>query len=234
MTMSLYSRTFWNHPTLSIPKITIIRVDQDERQMPRKAVELIRTGGLVAYPTDTVYGLGTSIFQEGGVRRIFEVKGRPTNEPLPVLVADVAQAEELAMVSSVARDLMNRFWPGPLTIVLPRTNRAPEMVCGGGRSIALRMPNHPIPLRIIQEAGVPIVGTSANSHRAPNPVTATQVATDIGDRVDLILDGGRTPYGIPSTVVDLTEPAPRIVRVGALDPALLREVLGELVVSGRV
>jgi L-threonylcarbamoyladenylate synthase len=235
MPMSLYSRTFWNHPLTPIVPISILRVDLDERRMPRRAIELIRNGGLVAYPTDTVYGLGTSIFQEGGVRRIFEVKGRPPSDPLPILIADVAQVEELAaVVPSVARDLMRRFWPGPLTIVLPRSSRVPEVVSGGGPSIALRMPNHPIPLRLIQEAGVPIVGTSANSHGAPSPITATQVATDIGDRIDLILDGGRTPHGIPSTVVDLTGAAPRVVRAGALDPALLREVLGEVLVTGRV
>ncbi|MDQ7820509.1 MAG: L-threonylcarbamoyladenylate synthase [Armatimonadota bacterium] len=219
--MSYYRVTFSNLRDLDIRPIPIIRVAEDTRP-PRRAVQALREGQVIVYPTDTVYGLGCRIDDERAVRRIFTIKNRPPTDPLPVLLADAEQVAEYAReVPERVRRLMARFWPGPLTLILRRSARVPPVVTGGADTVALRVPNHPIPRALVREAGVPIVGTSANSHGMPAPVTAQLAVFDLGDRVDLVLDGGRTPLGRESTVVDLTGPEPRIIREGAIPAAEL-------------
>lgn len=214
--MSYYSRTFSStgEPPRPIP---IIRVEPTERRAPRRALEVLRAGGVIVFPTDTVYGLGCRIDHEAAVERIFTLKGRAPTEPLPVLLADPAQLDEFGTgISAAARRLAALHWPGPLTIIVRRSGRVPAVVAGGGETIGLRVPGHAVPRALVRELGVPIVGTSANSHGASSPLTAQHAVYDLGDRVDLVIDGGRSPLGKESTVVDATVDPPRVVRQGPL------------------
>ncbi len=196
--------------------LQIIRVTEDP-DAPRRAVQVVRDGGVVAYPTDTIYGLGGSAFNDAAVLRVYEIKRRPRTDPLPVLIAEQdALADLVAAVPDAARALMARFWPGALTLILPKGRLVSSLVTAGGELVAVRLPDHPIPRSLIRAAGVPLIGTSANVHGSTNPVTAQQVAYELGDQVDLLLDGGRTRRGRESTVVDVTEDPPRVVRAGAI------------------
>lgn len=215
--MAYYQLTFANRGELDHRPIPIIRVEPNERRAPRRALEVLRRGGVLVYPTDTVYGVGCRIDQEAAVRRIYALKGRAPTEPLPVLLADPAQLDEYGTtISAAARRLAALHWPGALTIVVRRSTRMPALVAGGGGTIGLRVPGHPLPRALIRELGVPIVGTSANSHGAPPPLTAQQVVFDLGDRVDLVIDGGRASLGRESTVIDATVDPPRVLRQGAI------------------
>ena len=215
--MSYYQLTFANLGELDHRPIPIIRVEPNERRAPRRALEVLRRGGVVAYPTDTVYGVGCRIDQEAAVLRIYALKGRAPTEPLPVLLADPAQLDEYGpTISAAARRLAALHWPGALTIVVRRSARIPALVAGGGETIGLRVPGHPIPRALVRELGVPMVGTSANSHGVPSPLTVQQVVFDLGDRVDLVIDGGRASLGRESTVIDATVDPPRVLRQGAI------------------
>jgi len=215
--MSYYGLTFANIGELMPRAIPIIRVEPHERRAPRRALEVLRRGGVVAYPTDTVYGVGCRIDDDAAVRRVYALKGRAPAEPLPVLLADPLQLDEYGtQISAAARRLAALHWPGPLTIVVRRSARIPARVVGGGDTVGLRVPGHPLPRALVRELGVPIVGTSANTHGAPAPVTAQLVVFDLGDRVDLVIDGGRVPLGRESTVVNASVDPPRLVRQGAV------------------
>ncbi len=215
--MSYYLLTFANLRPLDPRQVPIIRVSGADGQVPRRAVEALRQGQVIVYPTDTVYGVGCRIDDEGAVRRLYEMKGRPATEPLPVLLADPAQLEAYVRgISAAARRLISRFWPGALTLIFRRSERIPPVVAGGGDTVAVRVPAHPIPRALVRAIGIPIVGTSANSHGMRAPLTAQLAIYDLGDRVDLVLDGGRAVLGRESTVVDVTGEVPRVVREGAL------------------
>ncbi len=221
--MTFYDLTFANLVELIPGRISILRVDSNDPRPPRRAIEALAAGDVIAFPTDTVYGLGCRIDEERAVRRIYDIKARLPTDPLPVLIAEVVQLDEVATaVSHGARKLIERFWPGPLTIVVARSPRVPAQVTGGGDTVAVRLPNHPVPRGLVRGVGVPIVGTSANSHGRPAPVTAQQVVFDLGDQIHLVLDGGRTPIGVESTVVDVTGPSLRIVREGAIPADVVR------------
>lgn len=212
--------TFSNLATLETRQIPIIRVAPSDEHPPRRAVEAVARGDVIAFPTDTVYGVGCRIDREDSVRRIFALKGRPETEPLPVLLAEMSQLDEYGRnVSNAARRLAGRFWPGALTLVVYRSARVPARAAGGGETIALRVPNHAVPRALVRAAGVPIIGTSANSHGMPSHTMAQMVVYDLGDRVDLVLDGGRSPLGRESTVVDVTGERPVVVREGAINAA---------------
>ncbi|MBI2847496.1 MAG: threonylcarbamoyl-AMP synthase [Chloroflexi bacterium] len=191
----------------------------------KQGVEILRKGGLVVYPTDTVYGLGASAFMEKAVERVYEAKGRPRPMALPVLVAEKEDLEKLAAgVPDLAWRLAERFLPGPLTLVLRRSSLLPSIVSGGGDTVALRIPNHPVPIALIRGLGAPIIGTSANLTGMPSPLIADEACRQMGGRVDFIIDGGRCPGGLESTVVDVTGPVPRIVREGAISRKSIEEV----------
>jgi len=211
------------HPALR--PLPIIRVTEDQ-EAPRRAVRLIQEGGLLAYPTDTVYGVGCDAYDNAAVLRVYAVKQRPRSDPLPLLIADLEQLVDLvADVPEAAGRLMRRFWPGALTLILRKGRRVSSLVAAGGEHVAVRLPDHPIPRSLVRLAGVPIVGTSANLHGSRSPTTAQHVAFELGDRVDMILDGGRTRHGRESTVVDATTDPPRVVRVGAIPPVAVAEAL---------
>jgi len=186
------------------------------QQQVEQATTILKQGGIVACPTDTVYGVVAAINIERAVARVYQIKGRPHSQALPILLADKSQIAEVAkVVPPLAWRLADKFWPGALTIVLFKSASVPDIVTGGGKTIAVRIANHPIPIAIIRGLGVPIVGTSANLSGSPSALTAEEVRSQLGDRVDLIIDGGRCPGGRESTIVDLTGETPLILREGA-------------------
>jgi len=198
-----------------------------------RAADLLRAGKLVAIPTETVYGLGANALDEAAVRRIFEAKGRPLSSPLIVHVSDVAMARSLAKAwPPEAEALAARFWPGPLTIIVPKDSRVPDAVTAGLPSVALRMPSHPIALAVIEEAGIPIAAPSANRFTELSPTTAQHVRDGLGDRVDFILEGGPCTVGIESTVISLAGPKPRILRPGMVSQTQIEEVIGPVETGG--
>jgi L-threonylcarbamoyladenylate synthase len=200
-------------------------------QSIEQAAALIRSGGLVAFPTETVYGLGANACDGEAVARIFEAKGRPRFNPLIVHVASRDEAERLALFNEDARRLAEAFWPGPLTLVLPRRAEAPlsDLVSAGLPSVALRVPAHEAALALVREAGVPIAGPSANPSGRVSPTTADHVAADLGDAVDMILDGGPCAAGVESTIVSLIGEEPLLLRAGAVARQEIEDVLGRTI-----
>ena len=182
-----------------------------------EALAVLKGGGLVAYPSDTVYGLGAAASDERAVARVFAAKGRPSEKALPLLLADVEDMTPLcAEVPPAAKLLAERFWPGPLTLVLRRSPGFRSAAVGSGDSVALRVPDYSFLRELIRALGEPITGTSANRSGQPSCRTAREVGRTLGDAVDLIIDGGPCRVGQESTVVDITEDTPRIVREGVV------------------
>ncbi|MDR1019501.1 MAG: threonylcarbamoyl-AMP synthase [Synergistaceae bacterium] len=187
---------------------------------------IIRRGGLVAFPTETVYGLGANALDSGAVKGIFAAKGRPQDNPLIVHVSGARQAAEYAEVGECALKLMDSFWPGPLSIVLYSTGGVPDVTRAGLDTVALRVPRHPVALSLIEKSGVPIAAPSANRSGRPSPTSAGAVADDLGSAVDLIIDGGPTFVGLESTVVDATRGSAAILRPGCVTREMLARVVG--------
>ena len=193
-----------------------------------KTVALLRNGGVVAFPTETVYGLGALVWDTRAVARIFELKERPSFDPLIVHVADRPMLERVAAkLPDSALALMERFWPGPLTLVLERQARVAGLVTAGLPTIAVRMPSHPVTRAILRALGEPVAAPSANPFGYLSPTRAEHVAEALGQRVDLILDGGRATYGLESTIVAL-EPIPTLLRPGAITAESIEAVIGRL------
>ena len=191
-----------------------------------EAARCLRDGGLVAFPTDTLYGLGAVASQERAVERLFEAKERPRDRPLPIFVASAANVDSVAAeVPPAARRLMEAFWPGALTLVLRRHPRFHSLALAGGHTVAVRVPAHPVALELLRRAGEPLTGTSANLSGGPAPRTADEVRRQLGGRVDLIVDGGPCPGGVESTVVDCTVDPPRVLREGAVPAKRLATAL---------
>ncbi len=193
-----------------------------------KLAETLRSGGLVAIPTETVYGLAANALDEAACRRIFDVKGRPLLDPLIVHVPDHAAGERLARFDARAVRLAEAFWPGPLTIVLPKRGIVPAIVTAGRATVALRSPAHPAARRLLAAVGIPLAAPSANPFGYISPTTAQHVAESLGDRIPFILDGGPCAIGIESTIVALAPGRPaRILRPGSISCGELAEALGE-------
>lgn len=193
------------------------------------AAQTIKKGGLVAFPTETVYGLGADSFNAQAVAKIFAAKGRPTFNPLISHIAEIDMLSELASPDSRAIALAKQFWPGPLTFILPRKeqNSALDLVCAGLPNISIRMPNHEIALALIKSSGTPIAAPSANRSQTISPTTAQHVADSLGNKVDVILDGGACKVGVESTIIDLTTSNTVILRAGGMPKEKLEEFLGE-------
>jgi L-threonylcarbamoyladenylate synthase len=192
-----------------------------------RAGALLRSGGLVAFPTETVYGLGANALDAAAVARVYAAKGRPAVNPLIVHVADAAGARAAAGDWPDAADrLAERFWPGPLTLVLPRGRAVPDVVTAGSPTVGVRVPAHPVALALLRSAGVPVAAPSANRSTELSPTTASHVLRGLAGRIDLILDAGPTAAGLESTVLDLTATPPRLLRPGPIAPADLEAVIG--------
>jgi L-threonylcarbamoyladenylate synthase len=194
----------------------VVVLDQAAPHAIEWTAERISSGGVVAIPTDTVYGIAASLAYPTSLGRIYEIKGRPDRMPLPVLVSSVDALSRLVQLEDAVIPLLDAFWPGPLTVVLPATARVPERALGPGGTVGVRLPNHPIAIEVIDKAGGAIACTSANPSGEEPAHTATEVAESIGDRLDLILDSGRAPGGIPSTVVAIDGVTLRFIREGAV------------------
>lgn len=206
-----------------------LRVDptQPETEIIRQGADLIRSGELVAFPTETVYGLGADAFQPGAVAKIFQAKGRPPENALLVHVSNMNQVPRLVPeISAVARKLMGRFWPGPLSIILPARREVPEIVRGGSSGVGLRMPSHPVALALIEATG-PLAAPSANLYGRPSPTNAQHVRQDLEGKIAAIMDGGETGAGLESTLIDLSTGTFRILRQGGISVDLIEEFLGQ-------
>lgn len=207
-----------------------IDVTAPEPDRIARAVQVLRGGGLVAFPTETVYGLGADALNAAAVARIFVAKGRPPNNPLIVHAANTAAASDVvAAWPDTAERLAAKFWPGPLTLVLPKRHAVPDLVTAGGPTVAVRVPAHPIAQALLREAGIPIAAPSANRSTELSPTRAEHVLKSLGGRIDLVLDGGPTPGGLESTVLDLTSIPPRLLRPGLVAPRELEAVIGPIV-----
>ncbi len=202
------------------------RVLPDDDRGRAEAVRRLRAGGLVAMPTDTVYGVGVALDARDGLPRLFAAKDRPLDRAIVLLVADADQAATVGVLSPAARTLAERFWPGGLTLVLPQVLGAelPAVLTAGGDTIGVRLPAHDCPRALARALG-PLPVTSANISGRPDARDAAGVLDQLGDRVDLVLDGGPVPGGVPSTVVDCTGDRPRVLRAGAVDRGALAAVL---------
>lgn len=181
----------------------------------RECADTVRAGGLVVYPTETLYGLGADPFNEAAVKRVFMAKRRPFDMPLSVAVSDVRMFETLGVLNPAARRLIDRFLPGPLTILVTKKPSVPDILTSGTGQIGIRIPDHPFALKLIRAAG-PIVATSANRHSHPDPVTCAMAKKDLGRAVGVYVDGGRTRLQAPSTIVDVSEGRVEIIRPGVV------------------
>ncbi|HEX9614403.1 MAG TPA: L-threonylcarbamoyladenylate synthase, partial [Bacteroidota bacterium] len=194
-----------------------------------EAAAILRAGGLVAFPTETVYGLGADALNPDAVRKVFEAKGRPPDNPLIVHIADRRQLIDFADdIPETGQRLAKEFWPGPLTLVVRKTFLVPDIVTAGLDTVAIRMPDHPVALALIEELDSGIVGPSANISGRPSPTTANHVLEDLHGRVDMILNAGPTEIGIESTVLDVTVDPPMILRPGGLHKETLEDIVGPI------
>ncbi len=214
-------------------KIVQVSAESPDPSTIREAARIIRTGGLVCFPTETVYGLGADALSERAVQKVFAAKGRPADNPLIVHIADPRQIFDLAdeNLSFNAEILAKTFWPGPLTLIMRRTILVPDAVTAGLETVALRMPDHRVALALINEVGSGIVGPSANLSGRPSPTVAGDIAEDLRGRVDMILDAGPTHIGVESTVVDVTVDPPAILRLGGLPRSDIEQAIGPVTVG---
>lgn len=195
----------------------------------KEAGEILRNGGLVAFPTETVYGLGGNAFDKNASYKIYSAKGRPSDNPLIVHIAKKEALNDIATnIPENAKKLMDAFWPGPLTMVFKKTQKVPYETTGGLDTVAVRMPNHKVALEIIEAAGVPIAAPSANTSGRPSPTKAEHVVEDLSGKIDMIVDSGIVGIGIESTIVDMTGDVPMILRPGYITKGMLSRVVGEV------
>ena len=198
----------------------------------KEAARILHSGGLVAFPTETVYGLGGNALDEDAARKIYAAKGRPSDNPLIAHVSCVEEVEPLVKeIPEAGRKLMEAFWPGPLTMIFPKSEKVPYGTTGGLDTVAIRMPDDPVANRLIALAGVPVAAPSANTSGRPSPTTADHVWQDMNGRIDMIIDGGPVGIGVESTIVDVSSAVPAVLRPGAITMEMLEEVLGEVSVD---
>ncbi len=208
-------------------RVLVVNGENPEPGVIAEAAAVLRGGAVVAFPTETVYGLGANALSGDAVGRIFAAKGRPARNPLIVHVANVESARPLVAAWPESADrLARRFWPGPLTLVLPKSERVPDIVTAYGPTVALRVPAHPVALALLRESGLPLAAPSANRSAHLSPTRAEHVLRGLDGRIDLVLDGGPTSGGLESTVLDLTVAPPRLLRPGPVPPSAIAAVIG--------
>ncbi len=215
-------------------KTRILKVDEKEPQAERieAAAKIIKDGGLVAFPTETVYGLGGNALDPEASRRIYAAKGRPSDNPLIAHIADFAQLGPLvAEIPEAAQILMKAYWPGPMTLIFQKSSLVPKSTTGGLATVAVRMPSHPVARALIRAAGVPIAAPSANLSGRPSPTRASHVLEDMDGRIDMILDGGEVGIGLESTIIDVTGPEPALLRPGYISEDMIRILFAGLTVD---
>jgi len=209
----------------------VLRIDSDhpKKEIIEEAAKLIEEGKLIAFPTETVYGLGADALNEEAVRRIFEIKGRPLNKPLSILIGKKEDLKQYVQkIPEVAEALVEKFWPGPVTLIFRASSLIPDMMKGKNNTIGIRMPNCRVALEIVKTSRVPLACPSANLSGRPSPTKAEEVIKDLGEKIDLILDGEETRIGVESTVLNLTTYPPTMVREGALKREEIEEVVGKV------
>jgi L-threonylcarbamoyladenylate synthase len=215
-------------------KVVKVNADAPDAAVIDEAAAILRAGRLVAFPTETVYGLGANALDAAAVARIFAAKGRPASDPLIVHIYSLAQLPQIvATIPDVAWQLAHAFWPGPLTLVLPKTPAIPANVSAGLATVAVRMPNHKVPYALLKAADCPVAAPSANRFARPSPTQARHVYDDLAGGVELILDSGPTTIGVESTVLDLTGTTPTILRPGGLPIETLQQVLPNVIYTPR-
>ena len=195
----------------------------------RLAADIIKSGGLVAFPTETVYGLGADAFMEEAAKKIYAAKGRPSDNPLIVHISEIREVDDIAeCIPDIFYSLAKKYWPGPMTVVLKKRNIVPDATSGGLDTVAVRLPDNNIARAIIKESGVPIAAPSANTSGRPSPTKARHVLEDMNGKIDMIIDGGTVGIGVESTIVDLTGDIPTLLRPGAVTFEMLQEVCTEV------
>lgn len=213
-------------------KMRKIEKNQIDKNIMEEAGQILKNGGLVAFPTETVYGLGANALDAQAAKKTYEAKGRPSDNPLIVHIADLNALEEIAEnIPPVTEEIASHFWPGPLTMIFDKTDKVPYGTTGGLNTVAVRMPNDPIALELILAAGGYVSGPSANTSGRPSPTTAEHVYDDLNGKIDMILDGGAVEIGVESTILDMTVTPPMILRPGAVTKEMLEEVIGEVAVD---
>lgn len=209
--------------------IKIEDTDHIKDEELEEAAQIIRNGGLVAFPTETVYGLGANALDEHAAKKIYEAKGRPSDNPLIAHVSSLQELKPLVKeIPENAKKLMDVFWPGPMTMIFPKSELVPYGTTGGLDTVAVRMPSDPVARALIRLSGVPIAAPSANTSGRPSPTTARHVWQDMEGKIEMILDGGPVGIGLESTIVDVTGPVPTVLRPGAVTLEMLKEVLGDV------
>jgi L-threonylcarbamoyladenylate synthase len=215
---------------MAVTRVITVAPDRLDRGLVREAATVLRAGGLVAFPTETVYGLGAHALDERAVARIFAAKGRPSTDPVIVHLADAAQIDSVAdHVPKIARELASTFWPGALTLILGKHPTIPDVVTAGLATVGVRVPSHPVAHLLITEAGVPIAAPSANRFSRPSPTSAEHVRDDLDGLIDLIVDAGPTTIGLESTILDLTVDPPVVRRPGGVSLRALESIVPTVV-----
>ena len=210
-------------------EIAVMTAENIDRKAIARGGEILKNGGLVAFPTETVYGLGGNALDPKASMKIYAAKGRPSDNPLIVHIADIRDLDKIVTeVPEKARVLAEKYWPGPLTMILPKADIVPKETTGGLDSVAVRFPSDPIAQELILAAGGYVAAPSANTSGRPSPTTAGHVAEDLGEAIDMIIDGGQVNIGLESTIVDFTENIPVVLRPGYISLEMLRETLGDV------
>ena len=219
-----------------VEKITKEQLNTEEgKKIIGQAGDFLKEGGLVAFPTETVYGLGADALNKTASTKIYAAKGRPSDNPLIVHITNMGALDKIAdIIPEVAYKVADAYWPGPLTMILPKSDIIPNEVCAGLDTVAIRMPSHPIAHEIIKKCGFPLAAPSANTSGKPSPTTAAHVMNDMDGKIAAVVDGGSCSVGVESTVVTLACPVPRVLRPGGVTPDQLRAVLGEVEIDKAV
>ena len=216
-------------------KLVKVDIENPDMNILGEAAEILRNGGLVAFPTETVYGLGANGLDEQACKKIYEAKGRPSDNPLILTIGDISGLYPIvSRVTPNAEKIINAFWPGPITLVLPKAECVPMTVTGGLDTVAVRFPSNKIARELIKAAGIPVAAPSANSSGKPSPTRASHVEFDLNGKIDMIIDGGAADWGLESTILDVSEDRPVLLRPGAVTQEMIEEVVGKIDVDPAV